>query len=60
MMKVLMRCPKCGNGKLARILYGLPVFDDKLEKDLADGKVVLGGCGEEEKCWHCNSCKYEF
>lgn len=55
-----MKCPKCGNENLARILYGLPAFDNKLDKDLADGKVVLGGCEEENKHWHCNSCKFEF
>lgn len=55
-----MKCPKCGNENIAEILYGLPVFDDKLERDLADGKIVLGGCEDDTKRWHCNNCKTEF
>lgn len=55
-----MECPKCGSENIAEILYGLPAFDDKLERDLADGKVVLGGCEDDTKRWHCNSCKNEF
>ena len=28
----------------ARILYGMPAFDDDLQSKLDSGKVVLGGC----------------
>lgn len=38
------RCPDCGSGKVARILYGLPEFDDELERKIEAGEVVLGGC----------------
>ena len=55
-----MKCPKCDSEDIAKILYGLPAFDSKLEKDLKSGKVVLGGCELDEKCWHCNKCKNEF
>ena len=37
-------CPKCKNKNIAKISYGEPSMDKKLEKDIADGKVVLGGC----------------
>ena len=37
-------------------------MDKKLEKDIADGKVVLGGCEYEPRFpdLHCNDCEYEF
>lgn len=54
------KCPKCESEDLAEILYGLPVFNARLENDLANGKVVLGGCEDDTKRWHCNKCKTEF
>ena len=30
-------CPKCGSKKLASILYGLPMFDEELERRLSPG-----------------------
>ena len=55
-------CPKCKNKNIAKISYGEPSMDKKLEKDIADGKVVLSGC--EYEPWfpdlHCNDCEYEF
>lgn len=59
-MKTRPKCPKCGDENIAEILYGLPAFDESLERDLESGKVVLGGCEDDAKCWHCNSCKNEF
>lgn len=57
-----MICPKCKNDNVARFLYGMPAFDKKLEKDMADGKVVLGGCEVDPLFpkYKCNVCKYEF
>lgn len=57
-----MKCPKCGNENIAKILYGLLAFDEKLEKDLESGRIVLGGCEEDvsNHHWHCNTCKTEF
>jgi hypothetical protein len=37
-------CPRCGAHTVARILYGLPNFDAKLEDALKAGRIVLGGC----------------
>ncbi len=37
-------CPKCGSAKVAAILHGLQRFDDRLEREVKEGKVVLGGC----------------
>lgn len=38
------KCPFCGFGKVASILYGMPVFSEDLEKDIEEGRIVLGGC----------------
>jgi hypothetical protein len=51
------KCPNCGSLKIARIVYGL--IDDlnpDLEKDLKEGKVVLGGCVIGEAKWECADC----
>ena len=55
-------CPKCKSENIAEILYGLPAFDDELEKDLESGKIVLGGCyiGSQNPHFHCNDCGGEF
>lgn len=57
-----MRCPKCGGQDVAKILYGLPAFDTKLEEDFRCGRIILGGCeeGVNNHHWHCNTCKNEF
>ncbi|WP_251197450.1 ADP-ribosylglycohydrolase family protein [Anaerotardibacter muris] len=40
----------------------MPAFSDGLQKDLDDGRVVLGGCcvSEFDPDWHCNDCGHEF
>lgn len=55
-------CPKCGSKDIAEILWGMPVYDEKLIHDLEEGRIVLGGCciTGEDPDWHCNDCGYEF
>ncbi len=36
------KCPQCGSGKVARILWGMPAYSRKLQKDLDDGRIVWG------------------
>jgi ribosomal protein S27AE len=51
-------CPKCGSKRMARIQYGLPAYDAKMERDIAAGKLVLGGCcitGDDPR-WQCADC----
>jgi hypothetical protein len=50
------KCPKCGSGKVASILYGLPMFNEKLERGLESGEVILGGCcvTYDDPLWQCN------
>ena len=55
-------CPRCKSQNIAKISYGFPYIDKKLEKDIADGRVVLGGCQYEP--WfprlRCNDCELKF
>ena len=37
-------CPRCGSRHVAQILHGMPAFTEELQRELAEGKVVLGGC----------------
>ncbi len=57
-----MKCPRCKSESVAKLLYGMPAFSEKLEKDLTSGKVVLGGCEIDPLFpkWRCSTCKYEF
>ena len=57
-----MKCNKCGSEHVARILYGFPKFGTQLESDIAEKKIVLGGCvvSENDPKWHCFSCGEKF
>lgn len=52
------QCPSCKSINTAKILYGMPDFNDKLEESLESGRVVLGGCTIMDKpsIRHCNDC----
>lgn len=55
-----MTCPNCNSPRVARILYGMPMFDDKLDKAMKEGKIVLGGCcitdnDPDYQCLDCNA-----
>jgi len=56
------KCPKCGSDSIAEILYGLPAYDEQMERDLEAGKIVLGGCCifDDSPRWHCNKCEHEW
>ncbi len=69
--KAQIKCPFCGSTSTARILYGLPLFSEKLEKQLNEGKLTLGGCCiktvdingvrvQIDPTRKCNKCKKEF
>ena len=57
-----MKRPRCGSKKTARILYGLPDYDEKLKKDEKAGKVIIAGCCKPEiaPTYHCYTCKKDF
>ena len=52
------KCPVCNSSRVATILYGMPAYSEKLEQDLATGRIALGGCcvGEDYAAWKCLEC----
>ena len=38
------KCPKCGCYVIARIVCSYPDYNAEIEKDIADGRLRLGGC----------------
>lgn len=56
------KCVKCGSHNTGAYLYGMPLFDEALEKDLAEKKIFLGGCmvTELNPQFHCNECNQDF
>ncbi|MCB8925359.1 MAG: hypothetical protein H6652_06985 [Ardenticatenaceae bacterium] len=60
-MSEILKCT-CGSERCARILYGRIAHTAQLQKDLASGKVVLGGCiifaGMPD--WRCLDCGREW
>ena len=55
-------CPKCESTKIGRYLYGMPEMDEKLEQDVKNGEIIIGGCSVtiEDPEWHCNDCKNDW
>jgi len=56
------KCPSCGGSLIAGILYGLPHFTTRLNSDIAEGKIVLGGCciSDDDPAWRCVDCSTVF
>lgn len=56
------KCPKCGSGSVAQIIWGDPVYYDGLIRDIDEGRVHIGGCciTGNDPDWHCNDCEEEF
>lgn len=53
-------CPKCGNKHTARIVYGMPVMDEEMEKVEAEGRIWFGGCCLEDYRYYCSNCELKF
>jgi len=55
-------CPACGADRVARVVYGLPLFTTELERDLEEGRVVLGGCAvfDDSPQWECLGCRHKW
>lgn len=58
----ITNCVKCNSINLARFRYGLPDFTEALKKQIAEGKIVFGGCevSFDSPIYRCNDCKHEF
>ncbi len=56
------KCPVCGSKKIAKILYGYTIFSEKLDKEIKEGKIVLGGCiiSDDDPTWKCIACNTKF
>ena len=56
------KCPMCGSVRIASILYGYPAFSEELQKDMDEGRVVLGGCcvTDDDPVWECVDCSTEI
>ena len=56
------KCPECGSKRVAEILYGMPAFSDKLERDLEVGRIDLGGCcvTDNDPEWQCVECEHAW
>jgi len=60
--KMSQKCPVCGSNKIATYLRGMTLFSKKLQKDIDEGKIILGGCivsGDDPFCI-CTDCNTEF
>ncbi|MCU0239495.1 MAG: hypothetical protein MUC29_08640 [Pyrinomonadaceae bacterium] len=57
-----VKCPKCKSENIAKIIYGLFDLDEKLQKKIENGEVVLGGCEMffDNPIYRCNHCYKEF
>jgi ribosomal protein L37AE/L43A len=56
------KCPVCSHEQVARIMYGLPTFDDQLEQQLQAGAITLGGCciTDDDPSWECTNCEQKI
>jgi len=66
-----IKCPFCGSRNTAKYIYGMPAYNEQMQKKLSDGEWVLGGCcistfevdGKQVDAMpemHCNECKKDF
>ncbi|HMQ96242.1 MAG TPA: hypothetical protein PKD19_03405 [Candidatus Saccharibacteria bacterium] len=57
-----IHCPECGSSSVARVMKGMPAFDDELERDIEEGRIILGGCEIVDGAPHlvCNDCKHQW
>jgi len=51
-------CPDCGSNKVARILWGMPAWSPKMQNEIDQGKLILGGCvvSDRDPKWQCVDC----
>ena len=54
------RCPNCGSGNIAKIIWGLPDFTVELQKRIDAGEIVLGGCIPGKGDFECKECGLRF
>ena len=52
------KCPACGGNRFGSSLWGMPLPDDELFRQMDQDEVRLGGCVifGDEPCWFCRDC----
>lgn len=57
-----MKCPKCNSKNIGNYLYGYPDFNEKMQKKIDEGKIIIRGCciNGGEPLYHCNECKHDW
>ena len=52
------KCPACGGNRFGSYLWGMPLPDDELFRQMDQDEVRLGGCVifGDEPCWFCRDC----
>lgn len=54
------KCPKCGGRRVAPLLWGVPVFSRRLERELRSARVRIDGGGGGGPDLRCNACGHEW
>lgn len=56
------KCLKCEFSSVALILYGMPAYDEELERKLENRLLVLGGCvaSYDDPMWQYTGCGKDF
>lgn len=56
------RCPSCKHDPVSSILYGMPAYDEDMQRKIETGHLVLGGCvvSEDHPSWKCTGCGLEI
>lgn len=57
-----IKCLHCGFEPVSELLYGIQEIDEKLQKDIDERKVLLGGCSilKDSPKWFCSNCHTEY
>ena len=57
-----IKCFHCGFEPVSELLYGIQEIDEKLQKDIDERKVLLGGCSimKNSPKWLCSNCQTEY
>jgi ribosomal protein S27AE len=57
-----LNCPNCGKLSIAEIFWGYPADMKEIEKEIDEGKIVLGGCiiTNHDPKWECNKCHHRW
>ena len=57
--KPKVKCVKCDQEKIVRIVYGMPM-DESMFEAADKGKIILGGCSPTDNKYGCTNCGAEY